>query len=148
MSLEVVNDSINPNPDGEEYAGPDLAAEVADGPRDPGVGPLPASASTSGGEYVLPSDLLRPPHTHTHDGFDDDDDEILATLPVYLHHTVAPSLQLFQYPLQHRSLRVPAWAAERGKRITARVKEASGRVDVEVPIDADPKVRDAPLCRT
>lgn len=139
MSLEVVNDSILNSPEGEEYAGPDMSASAANVPRDSGIGPLPPSASTSGGEYKLPSDLLKPPSSREEE--DEEDDEIVATLPIYLHHTLAPSLTQFQYPLQHRNLRVPTWAEERGKKITARVKEQSGRVDVEVPIDADPKVR-------
>lgn len=139
MSLEVVNDSILNSPEGEEYAGPDMTAEAGNVPRDSGIGPLPPSASTSGGEYRLPSDLLKPPSSREADE-DEEDDEIVATLPIYLHHSLAPSLTQFQYPLQHRNLRVPTWAEERGKKITARVKEQSGRVDVEVPIDADPKV--------
>lgn len=148
MSLEVVNDSILNSPEGEEYAGPDMSAGAANVPRDSGIGPLPASAATSGGEYKLPADLLRAPHSRDRagggggaaDDSDDDDDEIAATLPIYLHHSLAPALTQFQYPLQHRNLRVPTWAEERGKKITARVKEQSGRIDVEVPIDADPKV--------
>lgn len=139
MSLEVVNDSILNSPEGEEYAGPDMTAEAGNAPRDSGIGPLPPSASTSGGEYRLPSDLLKPPSSREADE-DEEDDDIVATLPIYLHHSLAPSLTQFQYPLQHRNLRVPTWAEERGKKITARVKEQSGRVDVEVPIDADPKV--------
>lgn len=142
MSLEVVNDSILSNPEGEEYSGPDLSAEAANVPRDPGVGPLPASASTSGGEYRLPSDLLKVPASRDRlpDDEDEEDDELVATLPIYLHHALGKDLAQFQFPLQHRTLKVPTWAEERGKRISARVKEATGRVDVEVPVDADPKV--------
>lgn len=32
------------------------------------------------------------------------------------------------------------WAADRGKRIGARVKEHAGRVEIEVPVDADSRV--------
>jgi DNA-directed RNA polymerase-3 subunit RPC5 len=71
---------------------------------------------------------------------DDSDDEILAELPIYLSPALHPNLNLFQYPLQLRSIRAPTWAADRGKTITARVKEGAGRVEVEVPIDAGAEV--------
>lgn len=69
---------------------------------------------------------------------DDDDDEVVSTLPVYLSSTLP--LSMFQYPLHHRSLAVPQWAADRGKRITSRVKENAGRVEIEVPVDGGQNV--------
>jgi DNA-directed RNA polymerase-3 subunit RPC5 len=102
-----------------------------------------------------PSTLFLPDSEHTHTAppprapspalpnladADDEDDEVAATLPVYFSPALHPSLVLFQYPLQHRSLRVPQWAADRGKRLTTRVKEGVGRVEIEVPIDGDARV--------
>ncbi|WWD20686.1 hypothetical protein CI109_105162 [Kwoniella shandongensis] len=67
---------------------------------------------------------------------DDEDDEVLATLPMYLSSTLHSNLDIYQYPLQHRSISVPKWAQDRGKIITSRVKEKAGRVEVEIPVDA------------
>lgn len=71
-----------------------------------------------------------------YDSDDESDDEIAYTLPIYLSASLSPSLNLFQYPLQHRSLSVPSWASDRGKKITTRVKENVGRIEIEVPVDA------------
>ncbi|KAL7422789.1 hypothetical protein Q5752_002085 [Cryptotrichosporon argae] len=67
---------------------------------------------------------------------EEEDDEVIHTLPIYLSPALFPNLAVFQYPLQHRSLRAPTWAADRGKKITTRVKETVGRVEIEVPVDA------------
>jgi len=67
---------------------------------------------------------------------DDSDDEVLTQLPIYLSPSLHPNLHLLQYPLNHRSLSVPTWAMDRGKHISARVKEGVGRVEVEIPVDA------------
>lgn len=81
-----------------------------------------------------------PPEWDDGEGDDDDinssDDEVLATLPIYISSIVDPNLQLFQYPLHTRSLVVPSYAASRSRGITARMKEKAGRVEVEVPVDA------------
>jgi DNA-directed RNA polymerase-3 subunit RPC5 len=69
-------------------------------------------------------------------GYSDSDDEVVATLPIYLSPTLNPHLHLFQFPLHTRSLVAPTYATERGKGITARLKEKAGKVEVEVPVDA------------
>jgi DNA-directed RNA polymerase-3 subunit RPC5 len=58
-------------------------------------------------------------------------------MPIYISPALFPSLHIFQYPLHHRSLTAPVWAKDRGKRITTRVKENVGRVEVEIPVDGD-----------
>lgn len=70
------------------------------------------------------------------DGMSSDDDEVLATLPIYLSPALHPHLHLFQYPLHTQSLVAPSYARDRGKEIAARVKEKAGRIEVEIPVDA------------
>ncbi|WVR08565.1 hypothetical protein IAU60_005620 [Kwoniella sp. DSM 27419] len=133
-AIEVVDDSINSYPDPRESNGPslpagDAAAHDAPGPsttfipRQPSP-PLPELFSRSFPLVDASSDE------------EDEDDEPIATLPIYLSPALAPHLDLYQYPLQHRSLSVPSWARDRGKDISARVKEKAGRVEVEIPVDA------------
>jgi DNA-directed RNA polymerase-3 subunit RPC5 len=120
---------------------PDEVLNVADdaGARDV---PGPSTLFMPDSEHGTHPAIVRPrspPLPRLADS-DDEDDEVVSTLPVYLSSALHPSLALFQYPLQHRSLRVPQWASDRGKRITTRVKEGVGRVEIEVPVDGDPKV--------
>lgn len=166
--IVAVADSILESPEGPEYAGDVIMATTEN--RDvPGPSttflpntehthntPPPATTFTAEADAAAaapaargpppraPSptipDLRRIPGASAADDDDDEDDEVVARLPVYLSPALHPSLAMFQYPLQHRSLRVPGWAADRGKRITTRVKESVGRVEIEVPVDADPKV--------
>lgn len=62
-----------------------------------------------------------------------------VSLPVYLSASLPPSaqLELFQYPLymRGRPLPVPATAAQRGQRVTARWRPHSDRVEMELPLD-------------
>lgn len=139
--LIAVADSILPEDDQPEVI---TAAEGAI-PRDvPGPSTLflPDSEHDNAGmpanSAAPPVRAPSPPLPNLAD--DDEDDEIVSTLPVYISPALHPSLSVFQYPLQHRSLRVPQWATDRGKRITTRVKESVGRVEVEIPVDGDHKV--------
>ncbi|TXT03886.1 hypothetical protein VHUM_04309 [Vanrija humicola] len=137
-----VADSILESPEGSEYGGETIPAEAAAGDRDvPGPSSMyvPPRRDPRPGSPELP-DLQTRPFPPDLDMDDAEEDEIVARLPVYLSTAVHPALQMFQYPLQHRSLSVPQWAADRGKRITARMKEGVGRVEIEIPVDADPKV--------
>ncbi|CAK9786063.1 hypothetical protein CC85DRAFT_15598 [Cutaneotrichosporon oleaginosum] len=137
--IEMVADSILESPFGSEKGDDIVPAELTGDAHDaPGPSStfLPASEP---GPDVPPAPPSSPPLPPLHDG-DDDDDEVVARLPVYISPSLGPNLAIFQYPLQHRSLRVPNWAADRGKRITSRVKEGVGRVEVEVPVDANPSV--------
>ncbi|BEI80237.1 hypothetical protein CcaverHIS002_0107660 [Cutaneotrichosporon cavernicola] len=131
MDVEMVADSILDSPKGSEYGGDVIPADSALPPHD---APGPSSTFIPPTETYL--DPVNPPPSPPLPPFDEDD-EVVARLPVYISPSLAQNLAIFQYPLQHRSLRVPTWAADRGKRITSRVKEGVGRVEVEVPVDAN-----------
>lgn len=165
MEIDAVADSILESPQGSEYGGDVDTAAAAAGERDvPGPSstyfppaepdPLAAPSSTAGPSGAGPSSSAHPstsaagaagappasPTLPSLADADDPDDEVVSALPVYISPALGAHLALFQYPLQHRSLRVPQWAADRGKRITSRVKETVGRVEVEIPVDADTRV--------
>lgn len=72
---------------------------------------------------------------------DDEDDEVLAVLPVYISTQLSNQLHIYQYPLhtQSRPLQAPLYALDRGQDVTVRVKEQVERIEVEVPIDRGPK---------
>jgi DNA-directed RNA polymerase-3 subunit RPC5 len=67
----------------------------------------------------------------------DDEDEVLAVLPVYISTQLSNQLHIYQYPLhtQSRPLQAPLYALDRAKNITVRVKEQVDRIEVEVPVD-------------
>ncbi|OCF30745.1 DNA-directed RNA polymerase III subunit RPC5 [Kwoniella heveanensis BCC8398] len=133
--IEVVDDTINSYPDPRESDGPQLSAAETSVPADapgPSTTYIPRQPSPP-----LPELNTRSfPAMDGSDESDDEDDEPVATLPIYLSPALAPHLDLYQYPLQHRSFSVPSWAKDRGKSISARVKEKVGRVEVEIPVDA------------
>lgn len=70
----------------------------------------------------------------------EEDDEVIAKLPIYLSPSLFPHLHLFQFPLSHKSLSPSTWARDRGKNISTRVKEKVGRVEVEIPVDGGESV--------
>jgi len=70
----------------------------------------------------------------------DTDDRIVSVLPVHVSNNLAPNLQLHQYPLLNRPLDVPPSAAISGKRIRARLKPTTRRLEVHVPVDPRPEV--------
>ena len=65
----------------------------------------------------------------------DTDDRIVGLLPIHLSNNLTPNLHLHQFPLLNRSLEVPPSAATSGKRIRARLKPTTRRLEVHVPID-------------
>ena len=71
------------------------------------------------------------------------DDRIVSVLPIHLSNNLAPNLQLHQYPLLNRSLEVPPSASVSGKRIRARLKHTTRRLEVHVPVDPRPEVWNA-----
>jgi DNA-directed RNA polymerase III subunit RPC5 len=73
----------------------------------------------------------------------DTDDHIVGVLPIHLSNNLAPNLQLHQFPLLNRSLEVPPSAALSGKRIQARLKTTTRRLEVHVPVDPRPEVWNA-----
>lgn len=68
----------------------------------------------------------------------DSDDPIVSILPIHLTTRLSPNIHIHQYPLRNRPLQPPPSAVAAGKRITARVKPTSRRVEVHVPSDTRP----------
>ncbi|ODN83007.1 hypothetical protein L202_01238 [Cryptococcus amylolentus CBS 6039] len=142
--IEVATDSINfadlsnfPIAPSEE-AGPHLSASEAHPSLQDAAGPsttyIPRQPSPP-----LPDLKTRSfPAVDADSDEEDADDEPIATLPVYMSPALLQQggVDIYQYPLQHRDISVPTWARDRGKTISARVKENVARVEVEIPVDA------------
>lgn len=71
------------------------------------------------------------------------EDRLVSVLPIHFSNTLAPNVQLHQYPLLNRPLQVPPSAAASGKRIRARLKPSVHRLEVHVPVDTRPEVWNA-----
>ncbi|WVW80857.1 hypothetical protein I302_102847 [Kwoniella bestiolae CBS 10118] len=135
IPMEITNDSINSYPDARESDGPELQTSEAishdaAGPSNtfipaPPSPPLPKLNTKSFPAIDIDSEED-----------DSEDDEPVATLPIYMSTALGNQFDLYQYPLQHRSINVPSWARDRGKYISARVKEKINRVEIEIPVDA------------
>ncbi|TFY83773.1 hypothetical protein EWM64_g247 [Hericium alpestre] len=74
---------------------------------------------------------------------DPSDDEVVSTLPIHYSNTLAPYVQIHQFPLLTRPLQVPPSAALSGKRIRARLKPGVKRQEIHVPVDTRPEVWNA-----
>lgn len=125
---EVLASAIDPAPDRGD-------SETVTLPSDATNQDVPMDFPPRSPSPVMP-DLKRypfPPDEATDS--ESDDDEIATTLPIYMCNNLYPNIQMFQYPLHTNSIEVSDWAHDRGKRITSRVKESVGRVEVEIPID-------------
>lgn len=148
--IERVDDSISDNFGNPES---DLVEEGVAG--DPASSSTIHSAPPQEGEHDAPGPsttyIPRSPSPplpnlrHEHfppewdDGADNDsdsDDEVVATLPIYMSPTLHPHLHLYQFPLHTRSLVAPSYARDRGKGISARMKETTKKLEIEVPVDA------------
>jgi len=70
----------------------------------------------------------------------DQDDELVTSIPIHYSTTLVPNLQLHQFPLLTRPLQAPPHAVAAGKRITARIKPNTGRLEIHVPVDARAEV--------
>jgi DNA-directed RNA polymerase-3 subunit RPC5 len=70
----------------------------------------------------------------------DIDDPVIARIPVRFSDVLGSDLQLHQFPLLTRPLRVPPPAAAAGKRIKARLKPGVKRLEVHVPVDTRAEV--------
>ncbi|WVO17360.1 hypothetical protein L204_105052 [Cryptococcus depauperatus] len=133
--IEAVVDSIVSYPEAQEYKDLELSVQDAHPVLQDLAGPsttfIPRQPSPP-----LPDLKSRSfPTVDADSGEDDDDDEPIAELPIYLSCGLK-GLDLYQYPLQHRDISVPTWARDRGKTISARVKERVCRIEVEIPVDA------------
>lgn len=69
-----------------------------------------------------------------------EDDPIVSVLPIRISDALSPNIHLHQYPLLTRSLQVPPAAAQSGKKIRARLKPKSARLEVHVPTDTRAEV--------
>lgn len=67
-------------------------------------------------------------------------DELITVLPVHFTNALSPNVQLHQFPLLNRPLQVPPSAQMSGKRITARIKPGTRRIELHVPADTRPEV--------
>ena len=73
----------------------------------------------------------------------DQDDELLASLPIHLTNNLGNNVHLHQFPLLTRPLEVPPSARNAGKRISARIKPGVRRLEIHVPADVRPEVWNA-----
>ncbi|KAF8912804.1 Sin-like protein conserved region-domain-containing protein [Gymnopilus junonius] len=69
-----------------------------------------------------------------------ENDELVSVLPIHFSESLAPNLQIHQFPLLTRPLQVPPSAALSGKRIKARIKPQTRRLEIHIPIDTRPEV--------
>lgn len=69
-----------------------------------------------------------------------ENDPLVSVLPIHLSNALAPNLQIHQFPLLTRPLQVPPSAAQSGKKIRAKIKPKSSRIEVHVPVDLRPEV--------
>lgn len=67
-------------------------------------------------------------------------DELVSVLPVHYSDRLSPNVYIHQFPLLNRPLQAPPSATVSGKRIRARVKPASRKIEIHVPVDARPEV--------
>lgn len=73
----------------------------------------------------------------------EENDELLSVLPIHFSQSLVPNLQIHQFPLLTRPLQVPPSAALSGKRIKARIKPQTRRLEIHIPIDTRPEVYNA-----
>ncbi|KAF8308899.1 hypothetical protein DL93DRAFT_2170782, partial [Clavulina sp. PMI_390] len=92
-----------------------------------------AEASTSAGS---PMDL--DPNAST-----PEEDELVASIPIYYSEHLHPNIHLHQFQLQNRPLEVSPAARDAGKVITARSKPKIGRYEIHIPNDVRPMVWNA-----
>jgi DNA-directed RNA polymerase-3 subunit RPC5 len=67
-------------------------------------------------------------------------DELVSVLPIHFSDALAPNIHIHQFPLLTRPLQEPPTALLSGKRITARIKPQTRRLEIHVPVDTRPEV--------
>jgi DNA-directed RNA polymerase-3 subunit RPC5 len=68
-----------------------------------------------------------------------DEDELVSVLPIHYSNTIAPNIQIHQFPLLTRPLQAPPSAVKSGKCISARIKPNVRRLEVHIPADTRPE---------
>jgi len=67
-------------------------------------------------------------------------DELVSVLPIHFSDALAPNIHIHQFPLLTRPLQEPPTALLSGKRITARIKPQTRRLEIHVPVDTRSEV--------
>ena len=70
----------------------------------------------------------------------EDHDELVSVLPIHFSDALAPNIHIHQFPLLTRPLQEPPTALLSGKRISARIKPKTRRLEIHVPVDTRPEV--------
>lgn len=87
--------------------------------------PTPAPPELFGSDLASAPDAeLDPANVH-----DDDDDEVVAEVPVYLNSSLAKNLYLFQYPLRNAPF------SDTNGPMAARLKSKANMVELDLPIN-------------
>ncbi|KAF8167961.1 DNA-directed RNA polymerase III subunit Rpc5 [Crassisporium funariophilum] len=73
----------------------------------------------------------------------EENDEVVSTLPIHYSDILSPNVHIHQFPLLTRPLQTPPSAVLSGKRITARIKPETRRLEIHVPVDTRPDVCNA-----
>ncbi|KAG0709009.1 hypothetical protein DFH29DRAFT_979160 [Suillus ampliporus] len=69
-----------------------------------------------------------------------DSDELVCVLPIHYSNSLSPNVHIHQFPLLSRPLQTPPAATVSGKRIHARIKPVTRRLEIHVPVDPRPEV--------
>lgn len=69
------------------------------------------------------------------------EEEIVSVLPIHYSDNLSPDIHIHQFPLLNRPLQVPPTAAASGKFIKARLKPNSRRLEIHLPVDTRPEIR-------
>ena len=67
-------------------------------------------------------------------------DELVSVLPIHFSDALTPNIHIHQFPLLTRPLQEPPSASLSGKRITARIKPQTRRLEIHVPVDTRSEV--------
>jgi DNA-directed RNA polymerase III subunit RPC5 len=67
-------------------------------------------------------------------------DELVSVLPIHFSDVLAPNIHIHQFPLLTRPLQEPPSASLSGKRIAARIKPQTRRLEIHVPVDTRSEV--------
>lgn len=70
----------------------------------------------------------------------EEEDEVVATIPIHYSENLAPFIHMHQFQLSTRALSVPPSAAIAGKKISARCKPEVRKYEIHIPNDVRPDV--------